>query len=276
MTKQHSSLGKVLIYAILIGGVFLTLFPFFWMVLTSLKTQAEAIRIPPSFFPEEPQFTNYTGVFERVPFAMYYRNTIISATVIVAAQVIFSSMAAYAFGRINFPFKNALFTLILAVLMIPGSFFILPQYTIVMNLKLLNTIPALFLPHLFSAFNTFLLRQFYMSVPDELEDAAKLDGCSHWRIYWQIMTPLISSGLVAVAILALRYAWNDLMWPMIVNNTPDKMTLASGLQYLSGQHSTNYPLLMAGSVMAVLPLIIFYAIFQKQFIEGVAMSGLKG
>ena len=115
-----------------------------------------------------------------------------------------------------------------------------------------------------------------MSVPDELEDAAKLDGCNHFRIYWQIMTPLVSSGLVAVAILALRYAWNDLMWPMIVNNTPAKMTLASGLQYLQGQHSTNYPLLMAGSVMAVLPLIIFYAIFQKQFIEGVAMSGLKG
>lgn len=275
MTNQRSTFSKVIIYLVLISGVLITLFPFMWMVLTSLKTRGESIQIPPTFFPEEPQFTNYQEVFDAVPFAMMYRNTIITAAVIVFFQVLLSSMAAYAFGRINFPAKNFIFTLLLAVLMIPGSFFILPQYTIVMNLGLLNTIPALFLPHLFSAFNTFLLRQFYMSVPDELEDAAKLDGCSHFRIYWQIMTPLVSSGLVAVAILALRYAWNDLMWPMIVNNTPGKMTLASGLQYLQGQHSTNYPLLMAGSVMAVLPLIIFYAIFQQQFIEGVAMSGLK-
>lgn len=276
MKKAKFNWGYILVYAILIGGIIVTIFPFIWMILTSFKTQSEAIAVPPVILPSEWHFENYSEIFKAVPFAKMYRNTIISAVVTVIGQLLFCSMAAYAFARIKFPGRDAIFMLLLAVLMVPGSFFILPQYLIVQNLGLLNTIPALFLPNLFSAFGTFLLRQFFMSLPDELEDAARLDGCNRFTIYTRIMLPLVSSGLVALGILTLRFAWNDLMWPMIVNTSTEKMTLSAGLAYMNGQYTTNYPAMMAGAVMAVAPLLIAFAIFQKQFIEGVAMSGIKG
>lgn len=276
MKTKKFSWGYFFVYAVLIGGIIITVFPFIWMILTSFKTQSEAIAVPPVILPSEWHFENYSEIFKAVPFAKMYRNTIISAVVTVIGQLLFCSMAAYAFARIKFPGRDAIFMLLLAVLMVPGSFFILPQYLIVQNLGLLNTIPALFLPNLFSAFGTFLLRQFFMSLPDELEDAARLDGCNRFTIYTRIMLPLVSSGLVALGILTLRFAWNDLMWPMIVNTSTEKMTLSAGLAYMNGQYTTNYPAMMAGAVMAVAPLLIAFAIFQKQFIEGVAMSGIKG
>lgn len=265
-----------LVYVVLISGILVTVLPFLWMILTSLKTQAEVVQIPITIIPEVLRFENYPGVFEKVPFLKMYLNTIISAVVTVAVQLLFCSMAAYAFARIRFPGRNLIFMLLLTVLMIPGSFYILPQYLLIQKMGLLNTIPALFIPKLFSAFGTFLLRQFFMSLPKELEDAARLDGCNHFMIYSRIMLPLVKSGLVSLGILTFKYAWNDLMWPLIVNNTPDKMTLSAGLSYLQGQFTTNYPVMMAGAVMAVLPLLLLFIIFQKQFIEGVAMSGIKG
>lgn len=275
-TKNKINISVVLIYAVLILGILITVFPFIWMLLTSLKTQGEAVRVPPSVFPAKAMFENYANVFEKVPYGKMYMNTIISAVVTVTGQVLLCSMAAYAFARIEFPFRNIIFTLLLAILMVPGSFFILPQYLIIQKMGLLNTIPALFMPNLFSAFGTFLLRQFFMSLPDELEDAAMLDGCNHFQIYYKIMLPLVKSGLVALGILTLRFAWNDLMWPLIVNTSAEKMTLSAGLSYLQGQFITDYPTMMAGAMMAVLPLLIAFAIFQKQFIEGVALSGIKG
>lgn len=263
-------------YLILIMGIVITILPFAWMILTSLKGQSEAIRVPPVIFPEVLRFGNYAKVFEKIPFARMYLNTIINALVVVVMQLLLCSMAAYAFGRIKFPGRNVIFGILLAVLMVPSSFFILPQYLIIQKMGLLNTIPALFIPNLFSAFGTFLLRQFFMALPDEIEDAARLDGCNHFMIYSRIMLPLIRSGLVALGILTLRFAWNDLMWPLIVNTSTEKMTLSAGLSFMQGQYATDYPTMMAGAVMAVLPLLILFAIFQKQFIEGVAMSGIKG
>lgn len=276
MKSKKVNWGHFFVYLALIGGIIITVFPFIWMILTSFKTQAEAIAVPPVMFPKEWKFENYGEIFEAVPFAKMYLNTIGSALITVAGQLLFCSMAAYAFARIKFPGRDGIFMLLLAVLMVPGSFFLLPQYLIIQNLGLLNTFPALFLPNLFSAFGTFLLRQFFMSLPDELEDAARLDGCNKFTIYTKIMLPLIGSGLVALGILTLRFAWNDLMWPMIVNTQTEKMTLSAGLAYMNGQYTTNYPAMMAGAVMAVAPLLIAFAIFQKQFIEGVAMSGIKG
>lgn len=274
--KKKISVGYVLVYAVLIGGIIITIFPFLWMVLTSFKTQAEAIAVPPTIFPKDFKIENYGELFTIVPFAKMYLNTIMSAVITVLGQLLFCSMAAYAFARLQFPGRDVIFMILLAVLMVPGSFFILPQYLIIQNLGLLNTFAALFLPNLFSAFGTFLLRQFFMSLPKELEEAALLDGCNRFMIYYKIMLPLVKSGLVALGILTLRFAWNDLMWPMIVNTQPEKMTLSAGLAFMNGQYVTNYPVMMAGAVMAVLPLLIIFAIFQKQFIEGVAMSGIKG
>lgn len=276
MKKKNYKLGYVLIYAVLIGGIIVTVFPFIWMIMTSFKTQSEAIAVPPVIFPAKWKFDNYLKIFNAIPFAKMYLNTIISAIVTVFGQLLFCSMAAYAFARIKFPGRNLIFMVLLAVLMVPSSFFILPQYLLIQKMGLLNTLPALFIPNLFSAFGTFLLRQFFMSLPEELEDAARLDGCSRFTIYSKIMLPLVRSGLVALGILTLRFAWNDLMWPMIVNTSTEKMSLSAGLAYMNGQYTTDYPAMMAGAVMAVAPLLILFAIFQKQFIEGVAMSGIKG
>lgn len=275
MKKKHN-VGKFFVYIILISGVGITIFPFIWMILTSFKSQIESIKIPITIFPKEWLIKNYFAVFNAIPFGRMYLNTIINAVVIVSVQLIFCSMAAYAFARLKFPGKNAIFTVLLSVLMIPSSFFILPQYQIIQGLGLLNSLPALFLPNLFSIFGTFLLRQFFKSLPDSLEDAARIDGCNRFMIYYKIMLPLVKSGLVALGILTLRFAWNDLMWPLIVNTSEQKMTLAAGLSSLQGQYVTDYPLMMAGAVMSVAPLLILFAIFQEQFIEGIALSGVKG
>lgn len=276
MKKKKINLGNIIIYIVLISGVFITVFPLAWMILTSLKTQSEAIRIPIQIFPSKWLFSNYIEVFKKIPFAKIYINTIINTVIIVVSQLVICSMAAYAFARIKFPFKEVIFNVLLAVLMIPSSFFILPQYQIVQSLGLLNSLPALFLPNMFSIFGTFLLRQFFMALPNELEDAARIDGCSRFMIFVKIMLPLVRSGLIALGILTLRFAWNDLMWPMIVNTASEKMTLSAGLALLQGQYVTEYPIMMSGAVMAVLPLLISFAIFQKQFIEGIAIQGIKG
>ena len=274
--KAKKNKSHIVVYIVLLSGVLITLLPFLWMMLTSLKTQSEAIHVPPVIFPEKPVLSNYTDVFRDVPFARMYLNTIISAAVTVAAQLLFCSMAAYAFAKLKFPGRDVIFVTLLAVLMVPSSFFILPQYLIIQKLGLLNTIPALFIPNLFSAFGTFLLRQFFMSLPSDLEDAAALDGCNPFMTYWRIMLPLAKPGLVSLGILTLRFAWNDLMWPLIVNTSQEKMTLTAGLAYMQGQYQTNFPEMMAGAMMAIIPLLILFAVFQRQFIEGIALTGIKG
>lgn len=260
----------------MIAGIAITVFPFLWMIFTSFKTLPESMKIPPTILPESLNLESYKYVFDVLPFAKIYLNTVVITVLTVLFQVAFCTMAAYGFARIEFPFKNALFLILLAILMVPGQIFLIPQYLIIQNLGLTNTIPGLFLPNLFSAFGTFLLRQFFMSLPKELEEAALLDGCNRFQIFGKIMLPLVKPGIVALVIFTARFAWNDFMWPLIVNTDPQKMTLAPSLSLLKGQYATNYPVQMAGAVLAVIPMIIVFIIFQKQFIEGVAQSGIKG
>lgn len=274
--KNKTKLNHLLVHLVLLAGIAIVVFPFLWMVLTSFKSVGESMQIPPTILPKQFLTTAYTDIVTAVPFVTVYLNTIISTVVTVVVQVAFCAMAAYAFARINFPFKNAIFVLILSVLMVPSQIFLIPQYLIVQKLGLIDTIPALFLPNLFSAFGTFLLRQFFMSLPKELEEAALLDGCNRYQIFGRIMLPLVKPGIVSLVIFTAKFAWNDFLWPLIVNTSPDKMTLGPSLSTLTGQYSTQYPMQMAGAVMAVLPLIIIFFIFQKQFIEGVAQSGIKG
>ena len=271
------NINHLIVHLILLAGVAVVVFPFLWMILTSFKTSGEAMKIPPTIFPEKFVTTAYhTIVSSAIPFGTVYMNTIISTVVTTIVQIAFCSMAGYAFGRIDFPFKNAIFVLILSVLMVPGQIFLIPQYQIIQKMGLLDTIPALFMPNLFSAFGTFLLRQFFMSLPKELEEAAIVDGCGRFRIFGQIMLPLVKPGIVALAIFTIKFAWNDFMWPLIVNTSMEKMTLGPALSTLQGQYTTEYPLQMAGAVLAVVPLIVIFFLFQKQFIEGVAQSGIKG
>ena len=274
--RGKAKINHLIVHLILLAGTIIVVFPFLWMILTSFKTNGEAMQIPPTILPTEWVTDSYQEILTAIPFATVYMNTIISAVVTTAVQVAFCAMAAYAFARIEFPFKNIIFVLLLSVLMVPGQIFLIPQYLIVQKLGLLDTLSALVLPNLFSAFGTFLLRQFFMSLPKELEEAAVLDGCSRYQIFGKIMLPLVKPGIVALVIFTAKFAWNDFMWPMIVNTSTDKMILGPALATLQGQYTTQYPMQMAGAVLAVVPLVILFFIFQKQFIEGVAQSGIKG
>lgn len=267
---------KLLIHVLLIVGAFIMAVPFLWMILTSIKTNSEATAIPPKIFPAVFQWKNYVDVFQSFPFLGYYWNTIFTTVVKTAGQLLFCSMAAYAFARIQFPGRNAIFILYLSVLMVPGQALLIPQYQIISHLGLLNTLTALILPGLFSAFGTFLLRQFFMTLPREIEEAAKIDGCNHFQIYWKIMLPLAKPGLIALAIFTIMWSWNDFLWPLIVNSSPSKMPLSAGLATLKGQYSTNYPILMAGTFLASWPLIVIFIFFQRTFVEGIALGGRQG
>lgn len=267
--------SKLLVHVILIIGAIWMVFPFLWMILTSFKTFSETTRIPPIIFPKSFSFANYKTVFLTLPFKQFYINTIVTSFSVTIGQIIISTMAGYVFARIKFPGNRILFFLVLSVMMVPSQIFIIPQYMTMKYLHLLNSIPALIIPGLFSPFSVFLLRQFFITLPIELEEAAKIDGCGRFKIFYSIMLPLAKPGIVAASIFSMLWSWNDLMWPLIVNNSMEKMTLASGLASLQGQHLTNYPVIMAGAFLAVWPMIIIFLVFQKQFVEGIALSGTK-
>ena len=205
-------------------------------------------------------------------FCKYSPNDIIQDRI----STILSALAAYAFARMEFPFKNLLFILVLMPMMVPSQIFILPQYLIVSNLGWQNTIKALVVPGIASTFGIFLLRQFFMGIPKELEEAAVLDGCNPGQTFLKVMLPLAKSGIVSLAIFTALFAYKDLLWPLVVNTSVEKMPLSSGLAMLQGQYTTNYPQLMAGSVIAIIPMVILFLFFQKQFVEGIATTGTKG
>ena len=263
------------VHTILIASALAMVAPFVWQIITSLKSLSNATKVPPSLLPEG-RWDNYSKVFDVLPFGHQFLNTVLMAGLRTIGQVLFCSMAAYAFARLRFPGRNVLFGILLSVLMVPPQLFIIPQYQIMSSLGWLNSLQALVVPGLFSAFGVFLLRQFFLGLPRELEEAAAIDGAGPVRIYWSIVLPLARPGLVALALLVLLWSWNDLFWPLVVNTDPGKMTLSAGLASLQGQFQTDYPVLMAGSLLASLPIIAIFTLLQRQFIQGIATSGIKG
>ncbi len=264
------------IHIILIIFSIIMFFPFIWMFLTSIKTYEETIRIPLQILPKEIQWINYRIIYDKFPFIQLYFNTIIVTLFTVAGQLFVASLAAYAFARLNFPGKNVIFLLMLCLLMVPGQIFIVPRFRLMADLRITNTLTALVLPNIFSVFGVFMLRQFFSTIPKELDEASFLDGCGFFQIYLKILLPLIKPGLVSLGVLTMLSSWKELMWPIIVNRTMDKMTLSAGLSMLIGEHTTYYEQVMAGGVITVLPMIIIFAIFQKQFVASIARAGLKG
>lgn len=264
------------IHIVLLVVTVLMVGPFVWMFLTSIKTYEETIRVPIIWFPEQIQWVNYQIVNEKFPFLVLYLNTILVVIATVIAQLAMASLAAYAFARLTFPGKNFLFLFMLSLLMVPGQIFLIPQYQIIVGMNLTDTLTAIVLPNMFSVFGVFLLRQFFAAIPKELEDAARIDGCNNFRIYWQIMLPLVTPGLVAMGILTMIGAWKELLWPLIVNQSIEKMTLSAGLANLIGEHTTYHEQVMAGAVISVLPMIIIFAFFQRKFVESIAQTGVKG
>jgi multiple sugar transport system permease protein len=275
-TRRPIAASSLLIHLVLVLGACLFLGPFLWMILTSIKTLSESTHVPPLIFPAIPQWHNYQDAVATLPFIQFYVNTIVMTAGRTLGQLLFCSLAAYVFARIEFPGRNVLFLLMLSVLMVPPQVFYLPQYLIMKDLHWLNSLQALIVPGMFSAFGTFLLRQFFLGLPKELDEAARIDGANHLQIYWRVILPLAKPALIALAIFTILWSWNDLMWPLIVNDSVDKMTLAVGLASLQGQHSTNFPILMAGALLATWPMLVMFVVFQRYFIEGIAITGTKG
>ena len=268
--------GTVVAHVLLIIGAVVMIAPFVWEVTTSLKTFAESTATPPVVIPAVPQWANYAAVFDALPFAVQFGNSVLMTVARTAGQVIFCACSGYAFARLEFPGKKIIFGLFLSVMMIPSQLFLLSQYQIIQGLGLLNTVPALALPGIFSAFGTFLMRQTFLQLPREIEEAARIDGANVIKTFWLIMLPLARNGMLALGILVAIWSWNDLLWPLVVNTDPSAMPLSAGLATLQGQYLTNYPILMAGSLMASVPMIILFVIFQRHMIQGIASSGLKG
>ena len=260
---------------LLLGGVLMT-FPFLWQILMSLSTNAEIQSMPPKPVPDRVHFENYTAIFDRLPFLNQFGVSVLITVARTLGQVVLCSLAGYAFARMRFRFRNTLFILLLLILMIPSQAYIIPQYGIIQAWNLLETPWAIILPGLFSAFGTFLMRQQFMSLPPELEEAARLDGANPFQVFSRVMLPLATPGLFAVAITTVLYSWNDLLWPLIVTTREESMPLSVGIATLQGQHTTDYAVLMAASVMAMAPIFILFMLMQRRVIEGLATSGLKG
>ena len=263
------------VYLLLVLCAVVTVGPFLWMILTSFKSYEESIQIPPTIFPKVFTMGSYQEVVDKFPFFNFYVNTFLVLLFTIGIELLICSMAAYAFARLHFPGRDVIFIVLLALLMVPGQIFLVPNYDIMVKLHLADTVTALWLPKIFSAFGTFMLREFFKGLPRSLDEAAMLDGCGFFQIYYRILLPLLKPALSSLAILTAISTFKDLMWPLIVNTKLDMLTLSSGLSTLRGQFSVNYPNLMAGSVLAMVPMIVIYLIFQKQFIEGIALTGTK-
>ena len=273
--ERSRQLTTILTYVVLVLGAVIMIFPFVWMILTSLKTVPESMKVPPTFFPTALMPGNFGDAMKSLPFLELYLNTGLMVFFRVICAVVFSSMAGYAFAKLNFRGKNLLFGIVLVQMSLPSQIFIIPQYQMVAKLGMANTIFALVFPGLVSAFGVFFLRQTYMGIPKEIGEAAYLDGCNQWQTFYKVMFPLTGTSVAALTIFTAVFAYSDLMWPLVVNSDLNMMTLSSGLATLRGQFTTNFPVLMAGSLLAMLPMVILYLIFQKQFIEGIASTGGK-
>lgn len=274
--ESKKKVSTIIIHVVLILGAIIMLVPFIWMILTSFKSVSEATQIDPFLFlPSVWRTDAFTSVLSKMHFSRLYLNTLLMIVGRVVCAVVTATMAGYALGRLNFKGKNFCFSMILFQMMVPAQIFIIPQYLMVSKMGALNTIFALIFPGLVTAFGTFLLRQSYMSLPKDLEEAARLDGCNIGQTFLYIMAPLTRSGMVALGIFTALFGFKDLMWPLVSNPEQNSMPLSAALAKLQGQFAANYPELMAASLLACIPMIIIYILFQKQFIEGIATSGGK-
>lgn len=275
MAKSKKGSSAAIHLLLILGGVVM-LVPFLWMVLTAFKTQTEATSINPFiFFPSALRGEAFSAVTLKIDFLRTYINTLLLIFWRIVAAVLTATMAGYALGRLRFPGKSLCFGLVLFQMMVPSQLFVLPQYLMLSRVNLLNSIFALVFPGLVTAFGTFLLRQNYMTLPRDLEEAARIDGCNIGQTFLFVMMPLTRSSMTALGIFTALFAYKELLWPMVANTDQNYMTLSSALAKLQGQYISNYPELMAAALIACVPMILIYIIFQKQFVQGIATTGGK-
>ncbi len=278
MKRQRSLWNRAGLYAVLtiFGMVFLI--PLVWVVSTSLKGNEQIFTIPPEWIPSRLRWENYVEVFRRMPVLLYLRNSVIITVFQMIGIVASSSLVAYAFAILRWPGRNILFGVLLATMMLPMQVTMIPIFVLFKQFGWLDTFKPLIVPAFLGggAFNIFLLRQFYLGIPGEIVDAARIDGCSEFRIYWNIMLPLAKPALATIAILTFMFSWNDFLGPLIYLSEKTKSTLALGLAMFVGQQTSEWALLMAASILMMIPMILIFFFFQKYIIQGFTMSGIKG
>jgi multiple sugar transport system permease protein len=264
------------LYVVLAVGLLVTLAPFLWMLLGALKPEAELQRVPPTWWPEAPSLDNFRQLFDRLDFPRFFANSVLVAVAVTAGNLVFCSMVGYALAKLDFAGKRLLFGLVLGMLMVPGVVTFVPLFVLVANLGLVNTYPGLILPFLVTPLGVFLMRQFIMGLPDELIEAARIDGAGEWRIFSRVIMPLCGPALATLGILTFLSSWNNFLWPLVVAQSEDKYTLPVALAlYSVGQNATRYGLLLAGSVVIILPVIALFVALQRYFVQGIATTGIK-
>lgn len=278
MVEYTKRLNKTVVYLLLIGLSILFAFPFIWMVGTSLTPGELVLDRNRPFIPPSPQWSNYVEALTVLPFGTFLKNTLIISVMCVIGQTISASLVAFAFARLKFPGRDSLFVLVLATMMLPGQVTMIPTFIMFTIPGWIDSLKPLIVPAFFGggAFFIFLLRQFFLTIPTELEDAARIDGCGSFGIYRHVILPLSKPALTAVALFSFMGHWNDFLGPLIYTQSEEKKTLALGLSAFKGLHGTEYHLMMAASVAVVLPILIIFFFSQKYFVEGVVTSGVKG
>lgn len=263
-------------YTLLIAFSIIMIMPFVWMILSTFKDQSELMRFPPKFLPDKFSLKNYVEVFSSVPFLRYYLNSILITTVAVTLTLLTSSLAGFAFAKYKFRGRNVIFKTLLGAMMIPFPVTIIPLYIMIYNLGLVDTYLALIVTGSVSIFGIFLMRQFIVTIPDDLIDAARIDGCSEFQIFRIIVIPNIRAPLSALAIFSFMATWNAFLWPLLVVNNDEHRTVQLGVQYFTQRYGDLMHLQITAAAMAVIPIVVLYLLLQKQFIEGITMTGLKG
>jgi multiple sugar transport system permease protein len=268
--------GRLAVYVGLILIALSMLIPFLWMLSTSLMDELEVYQFPPRFIPSAVRWSNFIEAMSLQPFGRFFLNTMIVAAASVIGQLTFCSMAAYAFARLQFRWRDRIFAVYLATMMIPAIVTIIPAFLIISAFGWVNTYWALFTPTLSSVWGIFLLRQFFLTIPKDLEDAARVDGATEFTIFWKVILPLSKPALATLAIFAFMASWKDFLWPLIVTNRTDMRTLEVGIANFSNLYTTDWPHQMAAAVVVMLPIVIVFLLAQKYFVKGITMTGLKG
>lgn len=275
--RRNAIIGKIAVYAILLLIAAAMIIPFLWMLSASVKADREVFQMDPFvWIPEVPRWSNYVKIWTKIPMFQFVKNTVFLTIIVTLLQLLTSSFAAYSFAKLNFRYKKGLFLAYIATIAMPWQVYMVPQFLMMRSMGLNDKLLAIICLQAFSAFGVFLMKQFYEGIPDELCEAARIDGMSEYRIYAKIMLPLSKPALSTLTIFTFVNTWNDYLGPLIYLKSPENKTIQLGLKMFISQYSSDYGLIMAGSVLSLVPVIIVFLCLQKYFVEGVATTGLKG
>ncbi len=275
--RNRSILGNILVTLVLSLGTVVMVAPFLWALSTSLKIPGKEFGYPPEWIPWPVTFNNYAQAFKTLPFSRFFTNSFKITTIVTLARLFLASLAGYTFAKLHFKGRNLLMLVVLATMMVPRAVILIPEYLLMFYLGWVDThLPLIIPPSLFFAYGIFLMRQFYITIPDELQDSGKMDGCSSFQVYLHIIMPLASTALATMAVISFMWTWNAFMDPLIYINSTKKMTVMLGLGIFVGQYGTQWRLLMAGTVAAVVPILALFTLLQRYYVQGISLTGIKG